>query len=140
MSLGKLKQLIFRNKNDSLNLQPALGWALNITGAGTSNPTVTNSKNVTSVTRTSTGTYRVVLSRSTVLGNQVNSGYLSVYLNIHSVPSNYNYYAQIVFNSATELDVIIHEVHGSNLVYDLSTNDTLSVCSFLNIGNKLPPL
>lgn len=140
MSLGKLKQLIFRNQQESANLYPILGFSLRMAGNGTANPTIINSHNITSVSRFGVGIYQVLINQETILGLSVIDGYLFDQFNINTTAADTNYQLQIARISPNIIGIQTYQITGaSSAAYDLTTGDTLDIGSLLYNGLKLPP-
>ena len=120
------------------NTKPILGFACCLTGAGSSNPTTSNLFNIASITRLSTGSYRVVLTNVNIAGRPVLSS-AAFMADLRVAGSLYAKHTITVFNANT-LDISV-SVLGLNATpaltssaYDLTTSDRLDVIALL------PPL
>lgn len=120
------------------NTKPVLGFECCLVGAGSSNPTTSNLFNVTSVTRLSTGSYRVVLSNVSIAGRPVLSS-AAFMADLRVAGSLYAKHTITVVNTNT-LDISV-SVLGLNATpaltstaYDLTSSDRLDVIALL------PPL
>ncbi len=140
MSLGKLKQLIFKNKQESDNKYPLLGFAVTFTGNGTSAPTVDSSYNVSAVNRTGTGFYQIILEQETILGNSVIDGFIMNRVGINPVAADTNYKLQLFKFNPVTIQIAVDKITSTTFnSYDLTSVDTLEFASFIYNGKQLPP-
>lgn len=120
------------------NTKPILGFACCLVGAGSSNPTTSNLFNVTSVTRLSAGSYRVVLSNVNIAGRPVlsNAAFMA---DLRVAGNLYAKHTITVVNTNTlDINVSILGLSATpaltSTAYDLTSSDRLDVMALL------PPL
>lgn len=121
--------------DDLTTSRPVMGLAVTLVGAGGDNPTTSNAFNVSSVTRLSTGSYRVVLggtqiARRPVLANAL----LSIQLSIAgSTFCKSTYQVQ----DASTVDVSIHQLvldstpALTSAAYDITSSDRVDIVALL---------
>lgn len=120
------------------NTKPILGFACCLVGAGSSNPTTSNLFNIASVTRLSTGSYRVVLTNVDVAGRPVLSD-AAFMVDLRVAGGLYVKHTITVVNTNTiDISVSILGLDATpaltSAAYDLTTSDRLDVIALL------PPL
>ena len=140
MSLGKLKQVIFGNRKLSEDSYPILGFGFSITGAGAANPTINNSHNISSITRSGVGLYRIVIDQDTMYGNSVINGIFFEKINIIPIAADTNYQMQLYKIAPDTIDIAINQITSvaANL-YDLTAIDEIDMGAFIYNGAGLPP-
>lgn len=124
---------------------PTAGCMFRISGNGASNPTIISSYNVTSITRTGAGTYRVTLKQSTVYGVGITSlGVLSAFWKIVPTGSTDSFEVTGTVISATQVDIEVYAltVSGSKIVrtlYDFVSTDFIHVNALVSAGDGTLP-
>ena len=118
------------------------------TGNGVSDPTVSADYNVASVSRTSTGTYRITLTQDTFWGVQCNEGN-SMLIPAVKLPSTANAQVQYLYYvSPGVYDLFVYELSPTGpqgsfipVPYDLVVGDTMEVLGWMDAGDgTLPPV
>ena len=115
--------------------RPVMGLAVTLVGAGGGNPTTSNAFNVDSVTRLSTGSYRVVLEGTQIAGRPVlANALLSIQLSIAgSTFCKSTYQVQ----DASTVDVSIHQLvldstpALTSAAYDITSSDRVDIVALL---------
>jgi hypothetical protein len=139
------------NEIDGLfNFFPVKALSFAITGNGVSNPTVVHSYNATSISRTSSGTYGVILTQSTINGQNIDAR--ATYAIEHKIAASANtsdFRVEVDSFLGSALIFKVYEVTvgaggaGSDLVYtlyDLQTGDIVTLNILMNAGDgSLPP-
>lgn len=115
--------------------RPVMGLAVTLVGAGGSNPTTSNAFNVDSVTRLSTGSYRVVLEGTQIAGRPVlANALLSIQLFIAG--STFCKSTYLVQNANT-VDVSIQRLvldstpALTSAAYDITSSDRVDIVALL---------
>ena len=112
-----------------------MGLAVTLVGAGGGNPTTSNAFNVDSVTRLSTGSYRVILAATQIAGRPVLANALfSIQLSVSG--STFCKSTHVVQNANT-LDVSIHQLvldstpALTSAAYDITSSDRVDIVALL---------
>ena len=115
--------------------RPVMGLAVTLVGAGGGNPTTSNAFNVDSVTRLSTGSYRVILAATQIAGRPVLANALfSIQL---SVVGSTFCKATVQVQNASTLDVSIHQLvldstpALTSAAYDITSSDRVDIVALL---------
>lgn len=115
--------------------RPVMGLAVTLVGAGGSNPTTSNAFNVDSVTRLSTGSYRVILAATQIAGRPVlANALLSIQLSIAG--STFCKSTYLVQNANT-MDVSIQRLvldstpALTSAAYDITSSDRVDIVALL---------
>ena len=115
--------------------RPVMGLAVTLLGAGGSNPTTSNAFNVDSVTRLSTGSYRVILEGTQIAGRPVlANALLSIQLSIAG--STFCKSTYLVQNADT-MDVSIQRLvldstpALTSAAYDITSSDRVDIVALL---------
>lgn len=115
--------------------RPVMGLAVTLVGAGGGNPTTSNAFNVDSVTRLSTGSYRVILEGTQIAGRPVlANALLSIQLSIAG--STFCKSTYLVQNANT-VDVSIQRLvldstpALTSAAYDITSSDRVDIVALL---------
>ena len=115
--------------------RPVMGLAVTLVGAGGGNPTTSNAFNVDTVTRLSTGSYRVILAATQIAGRPVLANALfSIQL---SVVGSTFCKATVQVQNASTLDVSIHQLvldstpALTSAAYDITSSDRVDIVALL---------
>ena len=115
--------------------RPVMGLAVTLVGAGGGNPTTSNAFNVDSVTRLSTGSYRVILAATQIAGRPVLANALfSIQLSVSG--STFCKSTYQVQDSGT-VDVSIHQLvldstpALTSAAYDITSSDRVDIVALL---------
>ena len=115
--------------------RPVMGLAVTLVGAGGDNPTASNAFNVDTVTRLSTGSYRVILAATQIAGRPVLANALfSIQLSVSG--STFCKSTHVVQNANT-LDVSIHQLvldstpALTSAAYDITSSDRVDIVALL---------
>ena len=115
--------------------RPVMGLAVTLVGAGGSNPTTSNAFNVDTVTRLSTGSYRVILETTQIAGRPVLANALfSIQL---SVVGSTFCKSTIQVQNANTVDISIHQLvlddtpALASAAYDITSSDRVDIVALL---------
>ena len=130
-----------------INYVPLKGLMLQMTGANLLDPTIVNSYNVTSLTRTGVGTYQITVTQNTFYGLDITTFFVPVFSWViaPSVTSSL-YSVEVVNTGAATFDISVYAIiqgAGTTLArspYDLLGADSVALSFVLNAGDgSLPP-
>lgn len=112
--------------------KPILGFAVTLTGAGSSNPSLTNAYNVASVTRLSTGYYRIVLTAAVIAGKNVLAS-STKHVRTDTTGNVFVKTSLAVVNPTT-LDFYVHSLSNTftAVTYDLTVSDKVDLTAILS--------
>lgn len=130
-----------------INYVPLKGLMLQMKGAGTANPTIVNSYNLSALNRTGTGTYQITVQQNTFYGLDMFNFFVPVFSWVISPSANTALFSVDVQNTGSfTFNISVYEVTQgagvalSRTLYDLQTTDTVALAFVLNAGDgRLPP-
>lgn len=143
IEVGKLKTRLYQSVKDYKAWLPSKAALLTIQGNGAANPTLTNSYNVASATRTGVGVYQVTVTQSTYFTQNLLAQTVFALSKIIA-PLTQSYDVELVVTSATTFDIRVYKfaVVGAAVqraAYDLVAGDFVSVQGLYSINASLPP-
>ena len=143
IELGKIKSRLYQSTKDYKAWLPSKAALLTIEGNGAVNPTLTNSYNIASVTRTGAGVYQATLTQSTYFTqNILNQSVFELSKIIGPLAQSYD--VDVVVTSATTFEIRVYRFSVvltavQRAAYDLLAGDFVSVQGLYSINSSLPP-
>jgi hypothetical protein len=143
IELGKIKSRLYQSTKDYKAWLPSKAALLTIEGNGAVNPTLTNSYNIASVTRTGAGVYQATLTQSTYFTqNILNQSVFALSKIIGPLAQSYD--VDVVVTSATTFEIRVYRFSVvltavQRAAYDLLAGDFVSVQGLYSINSSLPP-
>lgn len=121
-----------RTDVDAINLtKPVCGFTLKLTGAGSSNPSLSNAFNISTAVRLGVGSYRITLTDSTKAGKSVLANAM---LNEKSnISGNTFVKTRFTVVNSTTLDLAVFSLSNTftAIAYDLTSADTIDLFALL---------
>lgn len=143
---GKAKAQINTLRRDTQTFSPIKAMTALIKGGGASNPTLTDSYNITSITRTGIGVYQITLTQPTIYGTNIDTFSLPFVHWIIAPAATAQYHVELVNTSPNTYNLNVYSVTVgvspalTRTAYDLQLTDTVDCMLLLNLGGgRLPP-